>query len=83
MDNSTSIYLGDYFEKFISTEIASGRYNTADDVIKSALKLLEAEEFKKQNLIEALQIGEKSGLILDFNPAENLKKLKQQLNETF
>ncbi|MEO6456092.1 MAG: type II toxin-antitoxin system ParD family antitoxin [Ginsengibacter sp.] len=75
MGRNTSILLGDHFEEFISSEISSGRYNSASEVIRTALRLLEVEEQKKKNLIKALIQGEKSGHEKNFNPKVNLKKL--------
>jgi antitoxin ParD1/3/4 len=80
MQRNTSILLGDHFEKFISGEVASGRYSSASEVIRNALRLLEAEEFKKQYLNNALQQGEKSGFEKNFDPKEHLKKLKAEIS---
>ncbi|MDH7461381.1 type II toxin-antitoxin system ParD family antitoxin [Chitinophagaceae bacterium 26-R-25] len=75
MPRNTSILLGEHFEKFISKEVSSGRYNSASEVIRSALRLLEAEEIKKKNINKALAEGEKSGFEKDFDPKVHLKKL--------
>ncbi len=78
MSKNTSILLGEYFEKFISSEISSGRYNSASEVIRNALRLLQDEEQKKKNLSKALVQGEKSGFEKNFNPQEHLKKLHKK-----
>jgi len=75
MARNTSILLGDHFEEFISAEISTGKYNSASEVIRSALRLLEAQEQKKKDLNKALLQGEKSGFVKNFNPKSNLKKL--------
>ena len=75
MAKNTSILLGEYFEEFISTEISSGRYNSASEVIRSALRLMKSEEQKKKDLRKALVIGEKSGFDKTFDSQANLKKL--------
>jgi antitoxin ParD1/3/4 len=80
MQHNTSILLGDHFDKFISGEVSSGRYNSASEVIRNALRLLEAEEFKKQYLNDALSQGEKSGFEKDFDPKEHLKKLNAKIS---
>ncbi|HEX6181930.1 MAG TPA: type II toxin-antitoxin system ParD family antitoxin [Chitinophagaceae bacterium] len=79
MARNTSILLGEYFEKFISNEISSGRYSSASEVIRTALRLLEAEESKKKALNKALISGEKSGFEKNFNPKLHLKKLHRNL----
>lgn len=75
MGRNTSILLGDYFEEFISNEVSSGKYNSASEVIRTALRLLEAEEVKKKDLSKALGQGEKSGIEKSFDPKAHLKKL--------
>lgn len=75
MGRNTSIFLGDYFEEFISNEVSSGKYNSASEVIRTALRLLEAEETKKKDLNKALAQGEKSGFEKKFDPKVQLKKL--------
>jgi len=79
MARNTSILLGEHFEKFISTKISSGKYNSASEVIRTALRLLEAEEFKLKDLNKALSQGEKSGLEKSFDPKKHLKKLHSKL----
>ena len=79
MRNNTSVLLGDHFEKFILNEVSSGRYTSASEVIRTALRLLEAEEFKKQILNEALHQGEKSGFEKNFDPKTHLKNLNHSI----
>ena len=75
MGRNTSILLGEHFEEFISGEVSSGRYNSASEVIRMALRLLESEESKKKDLNKALACGEKSGFEKNFEPKTHLKKL--------
>lgn len=81
MGKNTLISLGDYFEDFINEEVKSGRYNSAEEVIQSALRLLEREERKELELIKALEIGEESGFIENFDPREHLRKLHSNIDE--
>lgn len=75
MARNTSITLGNHFEQFIKKKISSGRYGSVSEVIRSALRLLEAEEQKLDALRNALTDGERSGSIDNFDPANHLKKL--------
>lgn len=78
MSKNTSILLGEHFEKFISSEVSSGRYGSASEVIRTALRMLETEEQKKKALIRALIKGEKSGRIENFDPVVHLAKLHKK-----
>lgn len=78
MGKNTSISLGDHFENFINDEIKSGRYGSVSEVIRSALRLLENEERKLNELRNALIVGEQSGWIEDFNPEDHLKALHKK-----
>ncbi|MEN3157704.1 type II toxin-antitoxin system ParD family antitoxin [Alkalimonas sp. NCh-2] len=61
MAKNTSITLGDHFESFIRSQIENGRYGSASEVIRSALRLLENQEAKLQSLRQLLLEGEQSG----------------------
>jgi antitoxin ParD1/3/4 len=78
MARNTSILLGEYFEKFIDTEVSSGRYTSASEVVRTALRLLETEEEKKKNLVNALKKGEKSNRVENFDPKKHLAALHQK-----
>ncbi|MEC4003059.1 type II toxin-antitoxin system ParD family antitoxin [Flavobacterium sp. SUN052] len=76
MARNTSILLGDYFENFISEQVATGKYNSVSEVVRTALRLFEQEENKAKSLINELKIGEKSTKIKDFDRNKNLETLK-------
>ncbi len=78
MGKNTSISLGDHFEEFIQNEVKSGRYSSVSEVIRSALRLLEKEEKKERELIKALEIGEQSGFVENFDAKEHLKELHRK-----
>lgn len=49
MGKNTSISLGKHFEEFINEEVKSGRYNFMSKAIRSALRLMERGEKRKEN----------------------------------
>ena len=78
MAKNTSILLGDYFENFISDMISSGRFSTVSEVIRAALRLLELEEQKIKKLIAEIEIGEKSGIVENFDAKKHLEFLNSR-----
>lgn len=78
MGKNTSISLGNHFKEFIDDEVKSGRYSSVSEVIRSALRLLEREEKKEAELIKALEVGEESGFVEDFDPKQNLAELHRR-----
>jgi len=75
MAKNTSILLGDYFNQFISEQITTGRFSSASEVVRSALRMFEQEENKKKKLIKELKKGEKSGFIEKFSKDDFLSSM--------
>lgn len=67
MAKNTSILLGDYFDNFISEQLKTGKYTSASEVIRAALRMFEKEETKRAELTKELIKGEQSGFVEDFN----------------
>lgn len=78
MAKNTSILLGDYFDNFINGQLKTGKYSSASEVVRAALRLFEQEETKKAELVKELIKGEKSGFVKDFNRVSFLTKLKEK-----
>ena len=68
MPKNTSLSLGDHFASFIDTQVQTGRYGSASDVVRAGLRLLEEHEIKVKALQDALIEGEQSGIAEDFDP---------------
>ncbi len=77
MSKNTSITLNDYFEEIIQNSIQSGRYSSVSEVIRAGLRMVDAEEKKIQNLKSAIEDGEKSGYVKDFDPQQHLAELNR------
>jgi len=78
MGKNTSISLGSHFENFISSSIASGKYSSASEVVRSALRLLESKEKKLKELRNTLIEGENSPMIENFDGNKHLADLHRK-----
>lgn len=78
MARNTSLLLGDHFDKFVAQQVKSGKFSSASEVIRSALRLFEFEETKKESLVKALKKGERSGSIVDFDRDNFMKGLRRK-----
>ena len=78
MSKNTSILIGEHFEKFINNEVSSGKYGSASEVVRTALRLLQSEEEKRAILLDALIQGEKSKRVENFDPKLHLAKLHKK-----
>ncbi|MFG3525042.1 type II toxin-antitoxin system ParD family antitoxin [Nocardia nova] len=74
MGKNTSFSLDEHYSAFIDAEVASGRYRSASDVVRSALRLLEDRETHLRALRQALIEGERSGLSAPFDFDEFLAR---------
>ncbi len=61
MSTTTSINLGEHFKGFLSRLTKAGRYGSASEAVRAALRLLEDEEAKYGVLMKALEDGDESG----------------------
>ena len=79
MGSNTSVLLGEHFEKFIKKQVKSGRYSSASEVIRVALRLFEEEEKRKNLLLRsAIEAGEQSGLSTPFDNEAFKQEMKSK-----
>lgn len=78
MAKTTSFNLGDHFEQFISTQIKSGRYGNASEVVRASLRSMEEDEQKLEALRQALIEGENSGESTPLDMQEIIKEAKRE-----
>ena len=58
----SSYALGDHFEQFIKRQVEGGRYASASEVVRDALRLLEEAEQRRAATLEALRAEVRKGL---------------------
>ena len=73
---TTTVALGPHFDEFIQTSVLGGRYTNASEVIRAGLRRLEEDEQKISALRSAIEEGESSGYIEDFDFNAHLNQLK-------
>lgn len=61
MSRITSLALGSHFINFIDAQVQSRRYDSASEVIRAGLRLLEKHEIQGKALQDALDAGHQSG----------------------
>jgi antitoxin ParD1/3/4 len=81
MARNTSILIGEYYENFINGQIATGKYSSVSEVVRTALRHFEEEEIQKKSLIIELEIGEKSRKIKNFDRKQNLGMLNKSFQK--
>ena len=63
MSRAISLVLGEYFDQLIEAQVKSGRYETASEVVRDALRLFEQKQTAIQRLSDAVDQGLASGFI--------------------
>jgi antitoxin ParD1/3/4 len=81
MRKSTSFSLGEHFCEFIETQVDEGRYETASDVVRAGLRLLEEREAELAALRAALDEGEASGYATPFDIEEFIARMHRESKE--
>lgn len=82
MNKNLTISLGERWNKFIDDRVEAGRYASASEIIREALRLLEEKEAQStlQMMRVALIEGEESGRSNPYDPVAELELIIQKLN---
>lgn len=77
-----NISLNPHFDEFINSLVSSGQYNSASEVIRDALRLLEQEKVSEKERVEyfrrEIQKGIDSGPSTPWNLEEFLEKVHKK-----
>ena len=80
---TTSLSLGEHWEVFIRNEVASGRYGSASEVVRDALRAMEEHKSKLEALRTHLAQGAKQASAGEFVDDFSMDALINDLdNET-
>jgi antitoxin ParD1/3/4 len=77
---ASDLSLGAHWDRFIDKQVATGRYTSADEVIREALRALEAREAKLSMLIAHIESGDASIDDMPFAEDLSLERLIEELD---
>jgi antitoxin ParD1/3/4 len=78
---STSLTLGEHWEKFIKNEIASGRYGSASEVVRDGLRALEERKTKLDALRAHLAQGAAQAAKGEFVEGYSIETMISELDQ--
>jgi antitoxin ParD1/3/4 len=67
MPKTTSFILGSHYEQFIASQVKSGRYSSASEIMREGLRLVEEKNKALEALNSELDYGLQSGIAEDFD----------------
>jgi antitoxin ParD1/3/4 len=71
----TALDLGDHWERFIDDQVRSGRYASADEVVRDALKGLQDQDRKLADVLQQIDRGRKQAENREFAADNFLDRL--------
>jgi len=78
MAKNTSIALGNHLDDFIDTQVSSGKYSSASEVVRAGLRMLEDHETKVARLQSELLKGESGETMTSDEYASSFMKKRQE-----
>ncbi len=78
---TTSLSLGEHWEVFIKNEITSGRYGSASEVVRDALRHMEERNSKLEALRRHLAEGERQAMNENFIQVFSMEQLIAELDQ--
>jgi len=76
MARTVTVSLGPHFEEYIQAGIESGRYNNVSEMIRAALRHLEEDEAKLAAFCAAIDEGDASPDVANFDEEAFISELK-------
>ena len=77
MARIVTVTLGHHYEEFVKNCIESGRYNNVSEVVRAGLRRLEEDEARVAAFCTAVDEGDASPDVLDFDEEVFIQELKE------
>ncbi len=77
MARTVTVSLGPHYEEYIQAGIESGRYNNVSEMIRAALRHLEEDEARLAAFCAAIDEGDASPDVVDFDEEAFIAGLKE------
>ena len=77
MARTVTVSLGPHYEEFIQSRIADGKYNNVSEVVRAALRHLEEDEAKMAAFCAAIDEGDASPDVVDFDEDAFIDELRE------
>lgn len=81
MARTVTVSLGPHYEEFIRQSIDGGRYNNVSEVVRAALRRLEEDETRLAAFCAAIDEGDASPDVVDFDEEVFIRELKEGWGE--
>ena len=78
MARTVTVSLGPHFEEYIQAGIESGKYNNVSEMIRAALRHMEEDEAKLAAFCAAIDEGDASPDVVDFDEEAFIAEMKEK-----
>ncbi len=76
MSKTTSFILGNELDEFVKSEVDSGHYKNASELLREGLRLLMEKKKAREHIIKMVEEARESGINEDFDPGKHRKNLR-------
>ncbi len=77
MARTVTVTLGSHYDAYIKKSIDSGRYNNVSEMVRAALRHLEEDETKLAAFCSAIDEGDASPDVPDFEEESFIREMKE------
>lgn len=78
MNKPVQVTIAEPYDSFVESQLESGVFKSAEDVVEAGLKLLKEEQARIEWLRNALIEGENSGPSVPFDPEDLMDSVRER-----